>query len=83
MDILTTPNGEEFAYKDPEPMQFIYEMTHPQLSEPLYFDSYVERTPKALAAWATLHIAKQFDLVVDPAGWTIEQDQPTKKETSS
>lgn len=48
-----------------------YTMHHPQLSEPLELDSQIERTERALAAWAGMYILKNFDEMVDPDEWVI------------
>jgi len=49
-----------------------YRLTHPQLSQPLEMDSAVERTDKALIAWATMYILRTFDTMVARDGWTVE-----------
>jgi hypothetical protein len=49
-----------------------YRLTHPQLSEPLEMDSTVERTDKALIAWATMYILRNFDEMVTREDWTVE-----------
>lgn len=50
-----------------------YAMHHPQLSEPLVMESVPERTPRALIAWATLYIVREFDTMVDRDAWTVEE----------
>ena len=49
-----------------------YSLSHPQLSHPLEMESTVERTDRALIAWATLYILREFDEMVDREGWTVE-----------
>lgn len=49
-----------------------YSLSHPQLSEPLEMDSHMPRTDRALIAWATIYIAKEFDEIPDMTQWTIE-----------
>jgi hypothetical protein len=49
-----------------------YRLSHPQLSHPLEMESAVERTDRALVAWATLYILRNFDEMVDRDGWTVE-----------
>jgi hypothetical protein len=49
-----------------------YRLSHPQLSEPLEMDSTVERTDKALIAWATMYILRNYDEMVARDGWTVE-----------
>lgn len=48
-----------------------YILTHPQLSEPLEVTVTVERTPRALAAWATMYILRKFDEGVDLDSWEV------------
>jgi hypothetical protein len=50
----------------------VYRLTHPQLSQPLEMESQVERTDRALIAWATMYILRTFDTMVDREGWTVE-----------
>ena len=50
----------------------IYRLTHPQLSQPLEMESQVERTDKALIAWATMYILRNFDEMVTREDWTVE-----------
>ena len=42
-----------------------YRLTHPQLSHPLEMDSHVERTDRALIAWATMYILREYDEMVN------------------
>jgi hypothetical protein len=49
-----------------------YRMSHPQLSHPLELESTFERTDRALIAWATLYILREFDEMVERDGWAIE-----------
>lgn len=49
-----------------------YRLSHPQLSEPLEIDAHIERTDRALAAWATMWILRQYDEVVTLDDWTVE-----------
>lgn len=54
-------------------MTITYRLSHPDLSAPLEMDSEVERTPRALAAWASMYILRQFDHVTELEDWTVEQ----------
>jgi len=54
-------------------MTTTYRLSHPQLSEPLEMDSEVERTDRALIAWATMFILRTFDIMVERDGWTVEK----------
>jgi hypothetical protein len=49
-----------------------YRLRHPQLSQPLEMESAVERTDRALIAWATMYILREFDEMVTREGWTVE-----------
>ena len=49
-----------------------YALSHPQLSEPLVMDSAIERTDRALIAWATMYILREFDEMVTREDWTVE-----------
>jgi len=49
-----------------------YRLSHPQLSHPLELDSTVERTDKALIAWATMYILRNYDEMVTREDWTVE-----------
>ena len=49
-----------------------YALTHPQLSEPLIMDSAIERTDRALTAWATMYILRNYDEMVTREDWTVE-----------
>jgi DMSO/TMAO reductase YedYZ heme-binding membrane subunit len=42
-------------------MKHTYAVQHPAMSEPLMMDSEVERTPRALAAWASMYVLRHFD----------------------
>jgi len=50
----------------------VYSLTHPQLSEPLVMESTVERTDRAIIAWATMYILRTYDEMVERDGWAIE-----------
>lgn len=50
-----------------------YRLSHPQLSTPIEMDSHVERTDRALTAWATMYILRNFDEMVERDLWTVEQ----------
>lgn len=39
----------------------VYHATHPALSEPLVLESEVEREPRAIAAWASMFVLREFD----------------------
>jgi hypothetical protein len=41
-----------------------YAVKHPDMSEPLLMDSEVERTDRALAAWASMYILREFDVML-------------------
>lgn len=47
-----------------------YELTHPQLSHPLEIEC-LPRTDRALAAWATMYVLREFDEVVTLDDWTV------------
>jgi hypothetical protein len=49
-----------------------YRLSHPQLSHPLEMESHVERTDRALAAWASMYILREYDEMVTLAEWTVE-----------
>ena len=49
-----------------------YRLSHPQLSHPLEMESAVERTNRALAAWASMYILREFDEMVTLDEWTVE-----------
>ena len=53
---------------------YTYTMHHPQLSEPLIIDAPIARENKALTAWATIYIMRNFDELVSPEDWIIEQE---------
>jgi hypothetical protein len=55
----------------PTTHEITYRLSHPQLSEPLEIDSHVERTDRALIAWATLYILREYDVVVERDGWVV------------
>jgi hypothetical protein len=54
-------------------MTFTYRLSHQQLSHPLELDSTVERTDRALVAWATMYILRNYDEMVDKDGWSVER----------
>jgi len=53
-------------------MTTTYRLRHPNLTEPLEMDSEVERTDRALTAWATMWVLREFDAVLPRDGWTVE-----------
>lgn len=53
-----------------------YRLSHPQLSHPLEMESAVERTDRALIAWATMYILREFDEMVERSGWAVEVARP-------
>lgn len=53
---------------------YTYTMHHPQLSEPLIIDAPIARTDRALNAWATMYIMRNFDELVAPEDWMIEEE---------
>lgn len=48
-----------------------YAVSHPRLSEPLILESEVERTDRALAAWASMYVLREFDEMMPPDEWTV------------
>ena len=56
---------------------YTYTMHHPQLSEPLIIDAPIARTDRALTAWATMYIMRNFDELVTPEDWFIVDDLVT------
>ena len=53
---------------------YTYTMLPPQLSEPLIIDSQVARTDRALIAWASMYILREFDEMLSSDGWLIFDD---------
>lgn len=53
---------------------YTYTMHHPHLSEPLIIDAPIARTHRSLIAWATMYIMRNFDELVSPEDWMIEED---------
>jgi hypothetical protein len=53
-----------------------YRLRHPNLTEPLDMDSEVQRTDRALTAWATMWVLREYDEVLPREGWTVEVVQP-------
>ena len=51
-----------------------YAVSHPALSEPLVIDSEVERTPRALAAWASMWVLRTFDEMLPLDEFTVTQE---------
>jgi hypothetical protein len=41
-----------------------YAAQHPNMSEPLVIESEVERTPRAIAAWASMTILREYDVML-------------------
>lgn len=41
-----------------------YAAQHPAMSEPLVLESEVERTPRAVAAWASMYVLREFDVML-------------------
>jgi hypothetical protein len=41
-----------------------YAAQHPAMSEPLVMESAIERTPRAVAAWASMYILREFDVML-------------------
>jgi hypothetical protein len=54
-------------------MTHTYEVSHPNLSHPLVMDSEVERTPRALAAWASMYILREFDEMLPLDEFTVTE----------
>lgn len=54
-------------------MVITYELSHPQLSHPLEIDSDPRRSERALKAWATMYILRNFDEVVDMDNWEVRR----------
>lgn len=49
-----------------------YRLMHPMLCGPLEMDSAVERTDKALIAWATMYVLRTWDEMLPREDWTVE-----------
>lgn len=56
-------------------MNITYTLTHPQLSEPLIIDAQRVWPGPALEAWATMHIMRNYDELVEPGLWAVESDE--------
>jgi hypothetical protein len=41
------------------------------MSEPLVMDSEVERTPRAIAAWASMYVLRNFDVMLPLDEFTV------------
>lgn len=54
-------------------MTITYAVQHPQMSEPLVIDSEVERTDRALAAWASMYVLREFDVMLPLDEFTVER----------
>jgi hypothetical protein len=50
-----------------------YAVKHPDMSEPLMIDSEVERTPRALAAWASMYVLRNFDVMLPVDEFTVTE----------
>lgn len=61
-------------------MTHTYAVQHPNMSEPLVMDSEVERTPRALAAWASMHILREFDVMLPVGEFTVTEVTPAPVE---
>ena len=59
----------------------VYRLSHPQLSHPLEMESHVERTDRALIAWASMYILREFDEMVTFDEWTVENISPAGCDT--
>lgn len=55
---------------------YTYTMLHPQLSSPLIMDAEIARSDRALIAWATMYILRNFDEMVSWDGWLISEVGP-------
>ena len=53
-----------------------YEVSHPQLSEPLTMESEGPRQSKALGSWATMYILRNYDEMIPHTEWTITEVTP-------
>lgn len=49
-----------------------YELSHPQLSQPLVMEAPVERTEAGLIAWATMFILQRYDVLVEKGWWSVK-----------
>jgi hypothetical protein len=52
-------------------MTITYAAQHPAMSEPLVMDSEVERTPRAIAAWASMYVLRNFDVMLPLDEFTV------------
>lgn len=59
--------------KETTTMTRTYAVKHPDMSEPLLMDSEVERTPRALAAWASMYVMRNFDVMLPLDEFTVEE----------
>jgi hypothetical protein len=50
-----------------------YAVHHPALSEPLVIESEVERTPRALAAWASMWVLRTYDEMLPIDEFTVSE----------
>lgn len=54
-------------------MTHTYAVQHPDMSEPLMIDSEVERTPRALAAHASMYVLRHFDVMLPLDEFTVTE----------
>jgi len=50
-----------------------YAVSHPNMSEPLLMDSEIERTDRALAAWASMYVLRNFDVMLPLDEFTVTE----------
>ena len=48
-----------------------YLVQHPNMSEPLEIDSTPHRTPRALAAWASMWVLRNYDIMLPVDEFTV------------
>jgi hypothetical protein len=48
-----------------------YAVKHPAMSEALLMDSEVERTDRAVAAWASMYVLRNFDVMLPLDEFTV------------
>lgn len=54
----------------------VYAIDHPMFSEPLVIESEVERTDRALAAWASMYVLRNFDEMLPIDSFTVTVQHP-------
>jgi hypothetical protein len=59
-------------------MSITYSVQHPAMSQPLLMDSEVERTPRAVAAWASMYILREYDVMLPLDEFTVIEESRTE-----